>query len=61
MERHDKQPWDAQDYFDPLRYGTWANDDYTVNKVQETYSHNNRVVYNFENRSVKIFYSFRID
>eukprot|EP00515_Schizochytrium_aggregatum_P017301 CAMPEP_0202098848 /NCGR_PEP_ID=MMETSP0965-20130614/2104_1 /ASSEMBLY_ACC=CAM_ASM_000507 /TAXON_ID=4773 /ORGANISM="Schizochytrium aggregatum, Strain ATCC28209" /LENGTH=869 /DNA_ID=CAMNT_0048667351 /DNA_START=74 /DNA_END=2683 /DNA_ORIENTATION=+ len=42
---------DATDYFDPLRYGAWANDAFTVAKIQETYTHNNRIVYPFENRS----------
>jgi len=43
---------EASDYFDPLRYGQWANDDYANAKIKETYTYNNRVVYgNYENRS----------
>jgi len=43
--------FDASDSFDPLRYGKWATDDYAIDKISETYTHNNKVVYgNYENR-----------
>ena len=38
-----EQPHDMATEFDPLRYsGQWAGADFTVDKVHETYSHNNR-------------------
>lgn len=46
-----EQPWDAIDYFDPLRYDSWANDNFIQEKISETYTHNNKIVYPFENRS----------
>ena len=51
---HNEQPsdFDASDSFDPLRYGQWANDEYAFDKIAETYTYNNKVVYgNYENRS----------
>jgi dimethylglycine dehydrogenase len=37
-------------YCDPLRYGGWVTEGYVQQKVAETYSHNNCVSYDFENR-----------
>ena len=45
-----EQPYDMATEFDPLRYGAWANDEYTASKIVETYSHNNSVTYPHENR-----------
>jgi len=46
-----EQPYDMATEFDPLRYsGAWAGMAFTVDKVHETYSHNNHVSYPFENR-----------
>lgn len=45
-----EQPYDMATDFDPLRYGGWANDQYTQHKIAETYSHNNSVSYPHENR-----------
>ena len=46
-----EQPYDMATEFDPLRYsGGWATLDFTVDKVHETYSHNNAISYPFENR-----------
>jgi len=46
-----EQSWDATSDFDPLRYGKWANENYTFEKVRDTYSKNNAVSYgSFENR-----------
>ena len=39
-------------YFFFFRYGNWANDTYTADKIAETYTHNNKVTYgSYENRS----------
>ena len=44
--------FDASDSFDPLRYSKWASDEYANEKITETYTHNNKVVYGqYENRS----------
>lgn len=45
-----EQPYDMATEFDPLRYGGWANDEYTASKIVETYAHNNAVSYPHENR-----------
>ena len=47
----EQQPFDAIDYFNPSRYGSWTNNDYVKHKIIETYSHNNHIIYPFENRS----------
>ncbi|GBG33309.1 Dimethylglycine dehydrogenase, mitochondrial [Hondaea fermentalgiana] len=51
LEGEQPKDFDASSNFDPLRYGPWLSDSYTVDKITETYTHNNAVVYNFENRS----------
>ena len=39
-------------FFLSFRYGNWANDTYTADKIAETYTHNNKVTYgSYENRS----------
>lgn len=50
------QLFDAVDYFNPSRYGNWTNNNYVRVKIKETYSHNNCIVYPFENRSAGIEY-----
>jgi dimethylglycine dehydrogenase len=45
-----EQPWEMTTYCDPLRYGSWVTEGYVQDKVAETYSHNNCVAYDFENR-----------
>lgn len=50
LEGEQPKSFDASAYFDPLRYGSWAKDDWTVAKITETYTHNNAIVYNHENR-----------
>uniref|UniRef100_A0A7S2WIX2 Dimethylglycine dehydrogenase n=1 Tax=Mucochytrium quahogii TaxID=96639 RepID=A0A7S2WIX2_9STRA len=52
LEGEQPASFDASDYFDPLRYGKWANDSYTESKIKETYTHNNSISYgSYENRS----------
>jgi dimethylglycine dehydrogenase len=51
LEGEQPQAFDASDAFDPLRYGAWADDAFAVNKIKESYAHNNKIVYNYENRS----------
>lgn len=52
LEGEQPAGFDASDIFSPLRYNSsWANDDYTEAKIKETYTHNNKIVYNYENRS----------
>ena len=52
LEGEQPADFDAWDSFDPLRYGAWANDAFTSEKITETYTHNNRVSYgSYENRS----------
>lgn len=49
---NDEEPWHMPDLC-PLRFGgaePWASPGYVAAKVKETYSHNNRVAYPFENR-----------
>lgn len=45
-----EQPWEMTTYCDPLRFGSWVTEGYVQEKVAETYSHNNCVAYDFENR-----------
>ena len=40
-----EQPYDLSNECDPLRYGAWATDAFAKEKVIETYSANNGVVY----------------
>jgi len=43
-------PWDASDYFDPLRHGSKHSRRFTAAKIAETYTHNNEVVFPREHR-----------
>lgn len=45
-----EQPFEMTAQCDPLRYNTWCTPGYVAGKVAETYSHNNKVSYDFENR-----------
>jgi glycine/D-amino acid oxidase-like deaminating enzyme/phenylpropionate dioxygenase-like ring-hydroxylating dioxygenase large terminal subunit/glycine cleavage system aminomethyltransferase T len=50
-----EMPFDGTDYFDPLRYGGWASDAFAEEKIKETYTHNNSVVFgSYENRSAGV-------
>lgn len=51
LEGEQPAGFDCSDYFDPLRYGSWATDEFVSRKIQETYVHNNRIAFPFENRS----------
>lgn len=47
-----EQPFDILDAVDPLRYGKWATDQYTADKVRDTYARNNHVAFGaYENRA----------
>ena len=43
-------PFDMANECDPQRFGGWATEAYVADKMAETYAHNNRVAYPFENR-----------
>eukprot|EP01063_Lacrimia_lanifica_P029277 TRINITY_DN442_c0_g2_i1.p1 TRINITY_DN442_c0_g2~~TRINITY_DN442_c0_g2_i1.p1 ORF type:complete len:1298 (+),score=497.22 TRINITY_DN442_c0_g2_i1:111-4004(+) len=45
-----EQAWDLSAEADPLRYWSLTDKDYTHDKIFESYSHNNRIVYPFEHR-----------
>lgn len=45
-----EQPFDMAAECDPLRYGTWTTDDFTHDKICETYAANNKPYFPFENR-----------